>query len=265
LGSRSTLLQYSLDSSLLFCSTSRHHRILLTTYCLPFIGLRNIPNHHTFTLKMAAAMFAKSLDNSQHSLWLDPLSWSYTVLFCLTSSALDQLSTMLFVMSPRNCYTSWSTMMAVRPWTGHYTLPPHFTQHSPVGSAGYRTEALLRCHCRCTHRYHQLGWMESFCIFQMKSQSFFLNMFTIFDQLYDFHCLLLPSPNVSQAFQFRPCKNSMVCLRRIFENAKTFRSTQYIILYECHALICGSIPSRLQLDKDLLHSQFWLQSIMPRW
>jgi hypothetical protein len=70
-----------------------------------------------------------------------------------------------------------------------------------------------------------LGWTESFCVFQKKSQSFF-NIFTIFNQLYDFHCLLLLSHNVSQAFQFRPCKNSLVFLRRIFENAKTFRSTQ---------------------------------------
>jgi hypothetical protein len=51
-----------------------------------------------------------------------------------------------------------------------------------------------------------LGWMESFCVFQMKSQSFFLDIFTIFNQLYNFHCLLLPSPNVSRAFQFRSCK-----------------------------------------------------------
>jgi hypothetical protein len=33
-------------------------------------------------------------------------------------------------------------------------------------------------------------WVEqSFCIFQMKSRSFFLNIFTIVDQLYNFHCL----------------------------------------------------------------------------
>jgi hypothetical protein len=72
---------------------------------------------------------------------------------------------------------------------------------------------------------HLLGWTESFCVFQMKSQSFFSNIFTIFNQLYNFHCLLLPSPNVSQAFQFRPCKNFLVCLRHLFENAKTSRST----------------------------------------
>jgi hypothetical protein len=73
-----------------------------------------------------------------------------------------------------------------------------------------------------------LGWTESFCIFQMKSQSFFFNIFIILNQLYNFHCLLLPSPNMSQAFQFRPCKNFLVCLRHLFENAKTFRSTQYL-------------------------------------
>jgi hypothetical protein len=35
----------------------------------------------------------------------------------------------------------------------------------------------------------------------MKSQSLFLNIFTIFNQIYNFHCLLLPSPNVSQQFK----------------------------------------------------------------
>jgi hypothetical protein len=38
----------------------------------------------------------------------------------------------------------------------------------------------------------------------------FLNVFTIFNQLYNCYCLLLPSPNVSQAFQFRPSKKFLV-------------------------------------------------------
>jgi hypothetical protein len=33
-----------------------------------------------------------------------------------------------------------------------------------------------------------LGWTESFCVFQMK-KVFFKNIFTIFDQLYNFHYL----------------------------------------------------------------------------
>jgi hypothetical protein len=40
----------------------------------------------------------------------------------------------------------------------------------------------------------------------MKSQSFFKYFFAIFNQLHNFHCLLLPSPNVSRAFRFRSCK-----------------------------------------------------------
>jgi hypothetical protein len=48
-----------------------------------------------------------------------------------------------------------------------------------------------------------------------KSVIFFLNIFTIFNQLYNFHCLLLPSPNVSQAFQFRPCKNLLVLIQNM--------------------------------------------------
>jgi hypothetical protein len=48
-----------------------------------------------------------------------------------------------------------------------------------------------------------------FAFFKWKFNHF-LNKFTIFNQLYNFHCFLLPSPNVSQAFQFRPCKNFLV-------------------------------------------------------
>jgi hypothetical protein len=76
------------------------------------------------------------------------------------------------------------------------------------------------------------GYLESvglngkFLHFSNEKSIFFLNIFTIFNQLYYFLCLLLPSPNVSQAFQFRPCKNFLVCLHHLFENAKTFRSTQ---------------------------------------
>jgi hypothetical protein len=63
----------------------------------------------------------------------------------------------------------------------------------------------------------------------MKSQSF-LNIFTIFNQLHNFHCLLLPSPNVSRAFQFRSCKkNFLVCLRHLFENAKTFNPITMLV------------------------------------
>jgi hypothetical protein len=55
------------ESSPFFCSTIQHHHTLLATYCLPYIGLPKSPNHYTFTLKMATAMLAETLDNTQHS------------------------------------------------------------------------------------------------------------------------------------------------------------------------------------------------------
>jgi hypothetical protein len=60
-----------LDSSPLFRSTNQHH-FLLAAYCLPYIRLRNTPNHHTFTLTMATAVFAETLDNFQNSTPLNP-------------------------------------------------------------------------------------------------------------------------------------------------------------------------------------------------
>jgi hypothetical protein len=67
-----------------------------------------------------------------------------------------------------------------------------------------------------------VGLNGKFLRFSNEKSIFFLNIFTIFNELKNFHCLLLPSPNVSQAFQFCPCKNSLVWLRHIFENAKKF-------------------------------------------
>jgi hypothetical protein len=59
--------------------------------------------------------------------------------------------------------------------------------------------------------------------------SHFLNIFTIFNQLYNFHCLLLPSPNVSRAFQFRSCKKTSWSAYAISSKTqKTFRSIQYL-------------------------------------
>jgi hypothetical protein len=59
-------------------------------------------------------------------------------------------------------------------------------------------------------------WVEQkvFAFFKWKVNLFF-NIFTIFNQLYNFHCLLLPSPNVLQAFQFRPCKNFLVLIQNM--------------------------------------------------
>jgi hypothetical protein len=67
-----------LDSSPLFCSTNQNHQIQLTTYCLPYIRLPKSPNHYTFTLKTATAMFAEMLDMSEHFTWLIPKNQSYT-------------------------------------------------------------------------------------------------------------------------------------------------------------------------------------------
>jgi hypothetical protein len=82
------------------------------------------------------------------------------------------------------------------------------------------------------HKFQNIGLNGKFLRFLNENSIIFLNIFTIFNQLYNFHCLLLASPNVSRAFQFRPCENFLVCLCHIFENAKTFLSTQYMWNYQ---------------------------------
>jgi hypothetical protein len=42
------------------------------TYCLPYTRLPKIPNHYTLTLKMVTMIYAKTLDNIQHSMQLIP-------------------------------------------------------------------------------------------------------------------------------------------------------------------------------------------------
>jgi hypothetical protein len=63
-----------LDISPLFRSTNQHHQIQRATYFLPSLWLLKTPNHYVFTLKMAVAMFAETLDNFQHSTLLIPES-----------------------------------------------------------------------------------------------------------------------------------------------------------------------------------------------
>jgi hypothetical protein len=60
-----------------------------------------------------------------------------------------------------------------------------------------------------------IGLNGKFLRFSNEKSIIFLNTFTIFNQLYNFHCLLLPSPNVSQAFQFRPCKNFLLLIQNM--------------------------------------------------
>jgi hypothetical protein len=43
-----------------------------STYCLPKIRLWKMLDHHTFTLKMATALFIETLNNSQHLTWSSP-------------------------------------------------------------------------------------------------------------------------------------------------------------------------------------------------
>jgi hypothetical protein len=49
------------DSSPLLLSTNQHHEILLIAYCLSYVRLPKRPSLYTFTLKMAAAVFAETL------------------------------------------------------------------------------------------------------------------------------------------------------------------------------------------------------------
>lgn len=106
--------------------------------------------------------------------------------FSLTLRAFN-LSTMLFIMSPRNCFASWSTVMAIRSWTGHCTWSSHFTQHGTIASAGCRTEVLLRYHwmhplissalycidamhwCMILLYYSGYNWTETSCICNSES------------------------------------------------------------------------------------------------
>jgi hypothetical protein len=49
-----------------FTHQSARYQIQLANYYLPHVRLPKTPNHFMFTLKMAAAKFAETLDNSQH-------------------------------------------------------------------------------------------------------------------------------------------------------------------------------------------------------
>jgi hypothetical protein len=64
---------------------------------------------------------------------------------------------------------------------------------------------------------HGSYWVERkvFAFFKWKVNHFFKYIYTIFNQLYNLHCLLLPSPYVSQAFQFRACKNFLVLIQNM--------------------------------------------------
>jgi hypothetical protein len=66
-----------------------------------------------------------------------------------------------------------------------------------------------------TIRCEMIGLNGKFLRFSNEKSIIFLNVFTIFNQLYNFHCLLLPSPNMSQGFQFRPCKNFLVLIQNM--------------------------------------------------
>jgi hypothetical protein len=50
----------------------------MTNFSIFEAWLPKSPNHYTFTLKMANAMFAETLYNTQHSTRLTPESRSYT-------------------------------------------------------------------------------------------------------------------------------------------------------------------------------------------
>jgi hypothetical protein len=65
---------------------AQRHQIQLSTYFLPYIRLPKTPSHHKFTLKMATAMFAETLDTFQHSTRLFPESRS-----CALNSSRENL------------------------------------------------------------------------------------------------------------------------------------------------------------------------------
>jgi hypothetical protein len=81
--------------------------------------------------------------------------------------------------------------------------------------------------------YYWVEW-KVFAFFKWKINNF-LNIFTIFNQLYNFHCFLLPSPNVSQAFQFRPCKNLVAYTYAI--SSKTQKLSIQPNIYHLHFML----------------------------
>jgi hypothetical protein len=111
----------------------------------------------------------------------------------------------------------WEYQILFTMYRSHSILPPHQCSITKLPSLLHGTSNLVWSiwgkRINPSPLPQLLGWTESFCVFQMKSQSFFFNIFTIFNQLYSFHCLLLRSPNVSQAFQFRPCEKFLVLIQ----------------------------------------------------
>lgn len=61
------------------CNHQKSTWEFLETLYRSYVRLPKTPNHHTLTLMMASAMFSKMLVNTQHSVWLTPKSWSYTI------------------------------------------------------------------------------------------------------------------------------------------------------------------------------------------
>jgi hypothetical protein len=70
-----------------------------------------------------------------------------------------------------------------------------------------------------------IGLNGKFLRFSNEKSIFFKYIYNI-NQLYNFHCLLLPSPNVSQAFQFRPYKNFLVAYAYAFSSKTQKLSVQ---------------------------------------
>jgi hypothetical protein len=70
-----------------------------------------------------------------------------------------------------------------------------------------------------------LGWTESFCIFQMKSQSFFQKYLQyLINYIISIACIIYVMAR--QTSKWLNKWQYSLCLRHLFENAKTFRSTQ---------------------------------------
>jgi hypothetical protein len=108
-----------------------------------------------------------------------------------------------------------------------------------------------------------IGLNGKFLRFSNEKSTIFLNIFTIFNQLYNFHCLLLPSPNVSQAFQFRSCKNFLFCLSHLFENVKNFPFNPILIDYTAHCTIkCLNTKSNTYLNIKFIRSHLGILSLL---
>jgi hypothetical protein len=81
----------------------------------PNMGLPELPNYYTFTLKIPTAMFVERVDNNRHSMQFPLESQSYTYGMILKTKSHQLLREMrILVFSQKYCHVKW----VPSPWLG---------------------------------------------------------------------------------------------------------------------------------------------------